>query len=148
MTAPDDSTWSWNAKILYQVREPNGLPRVEVEMRKSARSGSNYRPRFLITPTALPSDMALADYAEYVEEELKAGRSGYVEQDQLEIAVEGAEGAAWTFDTRTSRGFLIKYLVAVVVRDRKVYVMIGTGISSYFPQEEFLQIASSIRFTR
>lgn len=148
VTAPDDSTWSLNAQTSYQIREPNGLPRVEVQMRKNALSGSNYRPQLVITPTALPSDMTLADYAEYVEEEFRASRPNYVEQDRLQIPVEGAEGLAWTFDTSTSRGFLRKYLIAVVVHGREVYVMVGTGISSHFPKDEFLQIASSLRFSR
>ncbi len=148
VTVPDDSTWSWNARTLYQIREPNGLPRVEVEMRKSALSGSSYRPQLVITPTALPGDMALADYAAFVEEEFRASRPTYVEKDRLPMTVEGAEGVAWTFDSSTSRGFLRKYLVAVVVHDREVYVMVGTGISSYFPRDEFLEIASSLRFSR
>ena len=147
VTVPNDSTWSWTAQTLFQVREPNGKPRVEVVIHKNPLSGGTYRPQLVINPTALPSDMALADYAEAVEEEFRASRSNYVERDRRQLSVEGGEGVVWTFDTRSGRGFLRKYLVAVVVRAREAYVMVGTGIESYFPEEEFRQIASSLRFS-
>ena len=150
ITIPDDSTWSWTAQTFYQDREPNGLPRVTVWIYKRPRDGGEFRPTLTLEPRALLKDDTLEKLVASLEENLKASSDfrGYTAAEKQTMQVASNEAVEWTFRTFARAGLGNRFLVTVVVHGRHGYLIMGDGVSSYFPVDEFRGIISSLRFLK
>ncbi len=148
LTIPDDSTWSWNSRTLFQNRESNGLPRVNVLILKNPLEGRRFRPTLSVDPRGVSAGTLFETFVASLEEDFKARFIGYNAEEKRTLQVSSAEAVEWTFRVARIGGFANRFLVAVVMRERQGYVMLGSGISSHFPVEGYRQITSSLKFLR
>jgi hypothetical protein len=148
LTVPDDSTWSLNAQTLFQDRESNGLPKVNVQISKFPLQGTRFRPTLVVDPRALPRGNTIETFVASLEEELRARFIGYGAEEKRTLQIDAAEGVEWVFRTASFRGYGSRFLAAVVVHRQQVYVMLGSGIRVHFPLEEYRGIISSMKFLR
>ncbi len=142
ISIPD--VWGWTSQTNFQTRESNGLPRVEVVMRREPISG--FVAVMTLRPRALPENATLQTVTAQLEEELKSTNLGYRAEEKRTFQISGREGIEWIFQTVFLRRRGDRYIVTVVLDGRKAYLMMGNGMSSSFPLEEYRSIASSLEF--
>ncbi len=146
-----DTTWGLNVQTLQQVREANGLPRVEVRIFRSPKPGEpQFRPTLYLKPSALSRDATLESLVTDLEEELQTVFSGYTAGEKRTVQVESDTAMEWQFRIRSSspRNFLLgnRFLVTAVLHNNQGYLMLGSGVFGAFPLETYRQIASSLVF--
>ena len=148
ITIPQDSTWSWDAQANFQARHPNGLPWVRVSIYKRSLDGGQFRPTLTLEPQALSGDDTLENVVTALEDEFKASSAlrGYNASDKQAVQVSSGEAMEWTFRTSSRGSVGNRFLVMVVVHNRQWYLMLGSGVSSHFPVDEFRGIISSLAF--
>ena len=150
ITIPQDSTWSWTAQTFYQNREPNGLPQVSVWIYKRPQDGGQFRPTLTLEPRALSGDDTLEKVVTALEDDFKASNSfrGYNASEKQTVQVSSGEATEWTFRTSARGNVGNRFLATIVVHEREGYLILGSGVSSYFPVDEFRGIISSLTFLK
>lgn len=143
---PDSSTWGYSAQTSSQERLANGLPRTEVRITQVPGEGSSFWPSLLLQASALDRDETVESFAQGVELYYKARYMGYQPEAKRFYQVAGAEVAEWVFTTVRVRTRGDRYMAAVVKDDRKGYLLLGSGLGSVFPLENYREMVSSMKF--
>lgn len=143
---PDAAVWGWTSQTFYQSRESNGLPRVELRMTRQPLDGSTFRPTMVVEPRALPANATIQTFVAELEEGFKARYLGYRSEQKRVFEISGRDAVEWEFRTVPIRSIGDRFLITVVVDSRKVYVLLGSGLFSSYPLDDYRQIAASLRF--
>lgn len=146
LTIPNDSTWSWTSQTSYQYRASNGLPAFDLEISKVPLSGQSFRPTMSVEGYALPQNQTLATFVASLEENFKAGFLGYTAQPKSYIQVGSEDAVQWVFQASPLQGLGTQFLVTMVIHQRKAFLLLADGVSSYFPVDEFRQIVGTMQF--
>jgi hypothetical protein len=143
---PDNTTWGYSSQTSYQTRASNGLPLVQVTINRVPLDGSTFRPIMTLEPRVLPRNATLESYAASLEEDYKARFMGYRSEEKRIFKIADKDAMEWTFRSVFIRSIGNRFMATFVLDGQKVYVFLGTGLSSSFPLEEYRSIAGSMEF--
>ena len=144
VSAPD-STWGIQVQVFDRSPAPNGVPLLEMWFLAPSTS-AGFRPVMYLAPDALATDKTLNELVLDVEAEISLLFENYASGAKQAITVGSEDAARWEFQaTASDLNFIpgTQFWVTLVLHGREVYLMIGSGVSAYYPSDDYQTIVTN-----